>query len=113
MPAVADVLRRDGRDSLERFGQDLRPSHRRALGALIACRTEALGGQLWPCEPCGQGHSVSHACRNRSGPTCPRLETEAWLAERRPERLPVPSFPVGLTLPHELHALVRRDHQNW
>ncbi|MBI3329214.1 MAG: hypothetical protein HYZ81_21245 [Nitrospinae bacterium] len=46
MPEMADVLRRYGREYLDRFGQDLLPSHRRAIDDLINCRTEALGGQL-------------------------------------------------------------------
>jgi Putative transposase/Transposase zinc-binding domain len=112
MPEVADVLRRYGRDYLDRYGQDLLPSHRRAMEDLIACRTEALGGQLLQCEHCGQEHYVYHSCRNRSCPKCHRLETEAWLAERRQELLPVPYFHVVFTLPQELHALVRRNQHN-
>ncbi len=46
MPEVADVLRRYGREFVDRYGQDLLPSHRRAMADLLACRTEALGGQL-------------------------------------------------------------------
>jgi hypothetical protein len=56
MLEVADVLRRYGREDLDRFEPDLLPSHRRAIAALLACRTEVWGGQLWPCEPCGQEH---------------------------------------------------------
>jgi site-specific recombinase XerD len=41
MPAVADVLRRSGTDDRERFGEDLLPSHRRAMDAMLRCRTEA------------------------------------------------------------------------
>jgi hypothetical protein len=54
---------------------------------------------------------VYHSCSNRSCPTCHRLDTEAWLAERRQELLPVPSVHVVFTLPQELRVLVRR-HQN-
>jgi Transposase zinc-binding domain len=108
---VADVFRRSGGEYLERCGQDLLPSHRRAMDDILRCRTEALGGQLWPCDHCGQEHYVYHSCRNRSCPTCHRLDTEAWLAERRQELLPVPYFHVVFTLPQELRVLVRR-HQN-
>jgi hypothetical protein len=110
MPQVADVVRRSGGESLERCGPDLRPSHRRALDALLRGRTEALGGQLWPCAPCGQEPSVYHACRHRRCPPCPRLDTEAWLAERRQELLPLPSCHVVCTLPQARRVLVRR-HQ--
>jgi integrase/recombinase XerD len=112
MPEVADVVRRYGREYLDRFGQDLLPSHRRAMEALLACRTEALGGQLLQCEHGGQEHYVYHSCRNRSCPTCHRLDTDAWLADRRQELLPVPYFHVVLTLPQELRELVRRHQKD-
>jgi hypothetical protein len=41
MPQVADVFRRYGGEYLERFGQDLLPSHRRAMEDILRCRTEA------------------------------------------------------------------------
>jgi Transposase zinc-binding domain len=111
MLEVADVWRRYGRESLDRCEPDLLPSHRRAMVDLLACRTEVLGGQLWPCEPWGQDHDVYHACHHRRCPTCHRLATDAWLEDRRRELLPVPYFHVVLTLPQELRELVRR-HQN-
>jgi hypothetical protein len=46
MPEVADILRRDGRDDLDRCGEPLLPSHRRAMAALVHGRTEARGGHL-------------------------------------------------------------------
>src|SRR2546430_9751151 len=101
MPEVADVLRRDGPDNQERFGADLLPSHCRAMDAIIHGRRAAVGGQLWPCERCGQEHDVYHACRNRRCPTCHHQDTEAWLEARRLERLPVPYFHVVLTLPQD------------
>jgi hypothetical protein len=105
-------LRRYGREYLDRFAPDLLPSHRRAIADLLACRTEVLGGQLLRCEHCGQEHYVYHSCRNRSCPKCHRLDTEAWLADRRRELLPVPYFHVVFTVPHELGEVVRRHQQD-
>jgi Putative transposase/Transposase zinc-binding domain len=112
MPEVADVFRQYGGEYLERFGQDLLPSHRRAIDDLLHCRTEALGGHLLPCDHCGQEHYVYHSCRNRSCPKCHRLDTEAWLEDRRRELLPVPYVHVVLTLPQELRELVRRNQND-
>jgi hypothetical protein len=112
MLEVADVLRRYGREYLDRFEQDLLPSHRRAIADLLACRTEVLGGQLLQCDHCGQEHYVYHSCRNRSCPKCHRLDTEAWLEDRRRELLPVPYFHVVFTLPQELRELVRRNQND-
>jgi hypothetical protein len=55
---------------------------------------------------------VYHSCRNRRGPTCHRLDTEAWLAERRQALLPVPSVHVVFTRPQALRVRVRRPQNN-
>jgi hypothetical protein len=112
MPEVADVFRRYGPDYRARFGEDLLPSHRRAMDDIIYCRTEALGGHLLQCDHCGHEHYAYHSCRNRSCPKCHHQDTEAWLAERRQELLPVPYFHVVFTVPHELGEVVRRHQQD-
>jgi hypothetical protein len=112
MPEVADVFRSYGSAYQERFGADFLPSHRRAMEDIIHGRTEALGGHLLPCDHGGQEHDAYHSCRHRSGPKCHHHDTEVWLAERRQELLPVPYFHVVLTLPQELHELVRRHQKD-
>jgi hypothetical protein len=109
-PGIAAVLRRAGREDLERVGEPPLPSHRRAIEDLLACRTEALGGQLLQCDRCGQEHYVYHSCRNRRWATCHHRDPDAWLAERRQERLPGRSWHVVCTGPREL-AERRRRHQ--
>src|SRR5215472_16284132 len=86
------------------------PSHRRAIADIIACRTEALGGQQWCCNHCGTLLHVFHSCRNRACPKCHAEQTQAWLEQRRAEILPVPYFHVTVTVPEELRAALRR-HQ--
>ncbi len=110
MPGVADIFRLHGARYLERFGQSILPSHRRALRDLSTCRTAALGGQLFACDHCGREHYVYHSCRNRACPTCHGKDTRDWLEARRQELLPVPYFHVVFTLPASLRDLVRR-HQ--
>ena len=86
------------------------PSHRRALADIVACRTEALGGQQWCCNGCGTLLHVFHSCRNRACPKCHGEQTQAWLERRQAEMLPVPYFHVTVTVPEELRAALRR-HQ--
>jgi hypothetical protein len=112
MPAVADVLRRYGREDLDPFGAAPLPRHRRALGALLAGRTEPLGGPLDHGDACGREPSGYHACRHRCGPTCPDHDPAAWLAERRQARLPVSDWHGVLTVPHAWRGLVRRPQQD-
>jgi Putative transposase/Transposase zinc-binding domain len=112
MPEVADVFRRSGPASQERFGKDLLPSHRRAMDDIIHGRTEAVGGHLLPWDHGGQEHDAYHSCRNRRCPKCHRHDTEVWRTERRQELLPVPYVHVGFTVPQELRELSRRHHQD-
>ena len=62
MPALAEVLRRHWPAYEKKFGPRLLPSHRRAVEAILSCRTAALGGQLFGCA-CGRREFVYHSCR--------------------------------------------------
>jgi hypothetical protein len=110
MPQVADIFRLYGQEYLDAFGPGMLPSHRRAIRDILDCRTEALGGQVYRCSDCGSEHYVYHSCRNRSCPTCHGPATEAWLASRHHDLLPVEYFHVVFTLPEPLRQIVRR-HQ--
>ena len=96
-----------------RFGAAYQAAHRlvpvqhRAMRAIQACRTDALGGHVERCEACGELRYHYHSCRNRHCPKCQTLAKERWLAARRAELLPVPYFHVVFTLPHELNALAQ------
>jgi len=110
MPEVADVFRRFGGSYLAAHGAAMLPPHRRAVADIIACRTEALGGQQWSCNDCGALLHVFHSCRNRACPRCHGEQTQAWLEQRRAEMLPLPYFHVTVTVPEEFRAVLRR-HQ--
>src|SRR3990172_1251594 len=96
-----------------RFGAAYQATHRlapvqyRAIAAIAACRTEALGGHVERCNACGALRYHYHSCRNRHCPKCQTLAKERWLAARRAELLPVPYFHLVFTLPHELNALAQ------
>jgi hypothetical protein len=108
MPELAEVFARYGPAYLDKYGPVLLPSHRRAMQDILRCRTESMGGQVFCCDRCGRTHYVYHSCRNRSCPTCHHEQTQAWLAERRQELLPIRYFHVVFTVPDALHACLRR-----
>ena len=83
------------------------PVQYRALRAIEACRTEALGGHIERCDACAALRFHYHSCRNRHCPKCQTLAKERWLAARRAELLPVPYCHLVFTLPHELNALAQ------
>ena len=103
-PELAQVVRLHARAHEARYG--LSAAQRRVCGAILACRTAALGGQMLVCDSCGAAHFVYHSCRDRHCPKCQTLAKERWLAARAAELLPVPYFHLVFTLPHELNVLV-------
>jgi Putative transposase/Transposase zinc-binding domain len=105
---VADIVRQFGPSFLVAHGQSLRREHRRALGAIEACRTAALGGHLYRCERCDFERPVYNSCRNRHCPKCQALASARWVEARHAELLPVPYFHLVFTVPESLRPLFLR-----
>jgi hypothetical protein len=108
---VADVFRRYGSEYIQKFGQRMPPSHKRAFKDILRCRTPAMGGHVFQCDHCGRKQYSYHSCRNRSCPKCHKSDIQTWLHGRQRELLPVPYYHVIFTLPHELRAFVRQNQQ--
>ena len=92
-------------------GLKLPRRHWHILNALTACRTAALGGQLYRCERCGRDHFVPHSCGNRHCPQCQGAQALAWLERQEAALLPIPYFHVVFTLPHGLNPLIRQNQR--
>ena len=112
MIEVAEVFRRFAADYLEAHGASMLPSHRRAVEDILACRTAALGGQVWRCEACDTEMFSWHSCGNRSCPKCHTTQTKEWLERRQAEMLPVPYFHVTVTVPAELREVLRAHQRD-
>lgn len=104
---LAEVFERHG--AAYRAAHPLVPVQYRAMRAIAACRTAALGGHLAQCDACGAQRYAYHSCRNRHCPKCQTLAKERWLAARRAELLPVPYCHLVFTLPHALNALAQAN----
>jgi hypothetical protein len=102
---LASVFARHG--AAYQAARRLVPVQYRAMAAIQACRTAALGGHVERCDACGWLRYHYHSCRNRHCPKCQTLARERWLAARRAELLPVPYFHLVFTLPHDLNALAQ------
>jgi Putative transposase/Transposase zinc-binding domain len=104
---LADILRDHGQPYLDTHA--LSPVQGKAWRAIVACRTQALGGHVECCDHCGVLRYLYHSCRNRHCPQCQTRAKEAWLSARRRELLPVPYFHLVFTLPHALNGLAGSD----
>jgi hypothetical protein len=107
---LAEVLRRHWPAYEQKYGARLLPSHRRAVAAILSCRTPALGGQLFQCE-CGQQHYAYHSCNHRACPKCGHADATEWLHRQRRRLLPVPYYLVTFTVPSQLRPLIRSSQK--
>jgi Putative transposase/Transposase zinc-binding domain len=89
----------------------LSPQQWKTVRALAACRTGALGGQLFCCTDCGREHFVAHSCRNRHCPQCQGPLAVDWLEQQEAVLLPIPYFHLVFTLPHALNGLIRQNRR--
>ena len=110
MIELAEIFRRHGPAYRAKYGVRMLPSHRRAMGDIESCRTEALGGHVYLCPDCERKSYSYHSCKNRHCPKCQGDAAQGWLDRQEKLRLPVPYFLLTFTLPQELRRIVRR-HQ--
>jgi hypothetical protein len=106
---LAEVLRRHWPAYERAFGLRLLPSHRRAVRAILSCRTPALGGHLYGCD-CGRREYAYHSCNHRACPRCGHADATQWLNRQRRRLLPLPYWLVTFTLPKQLRSFCR-SHQ--
>ena len=67
---IADILRRHGDTYRRVHAGHLGRVERRVMSAIVACRTEALGGHMEACDDCGTTRIAYNSCRNRHCPKC-------------------------------------------
>ena len=92
------------------YGDQLLPSHRRALSAIIRCRSAAAGELMVYCSLCHHHHWRAQSCGHRSCPACQNHTATQWLERQRKKLLPVDYFMATFTLPAQLRAVAWR-HQ--
>ena len=82
------------------------PEQYKAVAAMRACRTEALGVDHYVCKECGEVSQVYHSCKNRFCPTCSWKDTMQWAEKIKDQMLDIPHRHVVFTLPHKLNNLI-------
>jgi hypothetical protein len=100
-PTVLGVLRAFLPEFLQ-TGTPLWPPQRRALWAITHCRTAALGGRAFDCQPCQHLHFAYHSCNHKACPQCGALATRRWAEHQQHKLVNAPYFLVTFTLPAQL-----------
>ena len=103
-PELADIFH----EHLNQLGP-LTIDQKRAVQAIIDCRTSALGGHVSACDTCGHQDISYNSCRNRHCPKCGGLAQARWVGKQEGAILPVEYHHVVFTVPHVLNPLFRTD----
>ncbi len=88
-----------------KYADRILPSHRKAMEAIIRCRTPEAGTIHSYCTSCDKSEWHACSCGHRSCPQCQNHEVSCWLDRQREKLLPVDYFLVTFTLPAELRPL--------
>jgi putative transposase/transposase-like zinc-binding protein len=103
---VADIVRAQGRQFLERYQSTVSYQQLKAYRAVERCRTAALGGHKDQCADCQYEAPISYnSCRSRCCPKCQAQQRKRWLEAQQRDLLNTNYFHVVFTLPHELNPL--------
>jgi hypothetical protein len=92
-------------DPASNAGRPVPPAQRRALAAILRCRTPALGGHVYRCGACDETDFAYHSCHHRACPRCGGAGAAEWTAKQTARLLPVPYFLATCTVPEELRPV--------
>jgi hypothetical protein len=87
------------------------PEQNKVAGAIIGCRTEAMGNHAYVCEECGHIEISHNSCRNRHCPNCQASSRVAWVEARGRDVLDAPYFHAVFTVPAELNMLIYQNRE--
>lgn len=110
MNKITEIFRAFVPEYLERFGACMPKNHRKAIDAILSCRTRAHGMIYYECEACGEFHTFYRSCGNRHCPACQNHKTREWMARQIKRQLPGHHFMVTFTVPEQLRDVIR-SHQ--
>jgi len=88
-----------------KYADRLLSGHRKAIAAILRCRTPEAGSIHAYCASCDRSEWHPCSCGHRSCPQCQNHEASCWLARQREKLLPVDYFLATFTLPAELRSL--------
>lgn len=87
----------------------IEPEQYKAVAAIRACRTAAMGIDYYYCPDCGEISEVLHSCKNRFCPTCSWKDTIKWAEKIKSEMMNIPHRHIVFTLPHHLNRLLEAN----
>lgn len=100
---LADLLR-SGLETYERR-YAVSVTQRKAINAILNCRSATLGGHVDVCTACGLLAISYNSCRHRACPKCQWTAQVRWVRQRMDELINTQYFHLVFTIPHALNPL--------
>jgi hypothetical protein len=110
MGALTDIFRTFGPEYLQRYPH-MPTQHKKAVAAIINCRSGEYGAAFYHCESCGQHHKVDRSCGNRHCPQCQYHKSRQWLETQLKNTLPVNHSMLTFTVPALLRPFCRANQK--
>jgi len=111
MTSISEIFTTFGPEYLERYANLMPKTHRKAIDAITACRTELCGIAHYQCEKCYESHQLYRSCGNRHCPTCQHHKTQQWLQKQLQRQLPGHHFLITFTVPEKLRPFIRQNQR--
>ena len=105
MNTFIELLRQYNQALETECSDKLSNSMRKAIFAMLSCKTGQQGESLWACSSCEHHDRQALSCGHRNCPQCQQSTTSTWLERQKQKRLPVEYYMTTFTLPYELRAL--------
>jgi ribosomal protein L37AE/L43A len=110
MSKIQEIFQTYGPEYVKRYGNNMPSAHRKAIAAIVNCRTGELGMHEYACPSCGKTEHLPRSCGNRHCPSCQQHKARAWLHKQMQKLLPCSYFLLTFTVPEELRRFIR-THQ--
>jgi hypothetical protein len=104
---INEIFKTYAQEYIDRFDESMPSEHRKAINAIINCRTDHYGIMIYHCEQCGQNHIVYRSCGNRHCPNCQHHKSHQWLIKQMERHLPGHHFMITFTVPQKLRRFIR------
>lgn len=89
----------------------LNSAHYRAAEALRACRTAALGAEVYRCGRCQRKRLRYHSCHHRACTQCDKHKQHEWAQAQEAKLLDTDYYLITFTLPGELRVTCYQQQQ--
>lgn len=96
MSTFIDLLRQHRHELEQDYGHHFNSDIKRAISAMLRCKTEKQGLSQWYCSHCHHDDRLTLSCGNRHCPQCQHRTTSDWLERQKSKLLPVHYYMVTL-----------------